>query len=260
MRKAVSIGIIGSGNVAEGLALAFTAAGIQVQAIVSRNARTGKKLAKSVDAAFIPTMEATNNISIWFVCIPDDALNTFAVTAKKSSATFVHTSGSIPLDLFKGCKAFGVFYPLQSFTKGVRVDFKNIPVCIEASDPSTQKKLLQLARKISGNVRVLNSEERAHLHLAAVFANNFSNACFSMAELLLKEYRLPFNLLSALIKTTADKALHDSPMHVQTGPAKRNDEKILRKHTSMLREHPDMLRIYKEMSAFIRIHTEKKSD
>ncbi len=258
MKKTDSIGIIGSGNVAEGLAVSFHAAGIPVHCIVSRNARTGKKLAKSVDAVFNPTIDTAANISIWFVCIPDDALNAFTASLKKSGATFVHTSGSVPLSIFTGNSSAGVFYPLQSFTKGVKVNFKSIPVCIEASDAATEKKLKQLARKISGNVRVLNSEERAHLHLAAVFANNFSNACFSMAELLLKEYNLPFNLLSALIKTTADKALHDSPMHVQTGPAKRNDEKILRKHKTMLKAHPDLLRIYKEMSVFIGSHAALK--
>ena len=142
----------------------------------------------------------------------------------------------------------GVFYPLQTFSKNKSLLFEGIPLLVEGSSPGVEKSLLELGEKISGNVHLVHSQGRRTLHLAAVFACNFSNYLYSVASDLLKEQGLSFDLLKPLIRETAMKLESQSPAEAQTGPAARGDMNIIARHLEMLSGKPQLEEIYKILS------------
>jgi predicted short-subunit dehydrogenase-like oxidoreductase (DUF2520 family) len=159
------------------------------------------------------------------------------------------------MSVFQGhAKKYGVLYPVQSINKNIETNWNDVPLCIEASDSNTKKILSAIAKQISQKIYHINSEQRKHLHVAAVFANNFSNACFSMAKELLDESHLSFDLIRPLILHTARKVQTNIPLKVQTGPAIRNDSKVLKEHRKLLKEHPELKKVYDVMTKYIQ-HT-----
>jgi predicted short-subunit dehydrogenase-like oxidoreductase (DUF2520 family) len=136
-------------------------------------------------------------------------------------------------------------YPVQTFTKDRQIDFKHIPFCIEGSDAATAKKILTLAKSVSQNVVKLNSHQRLKVHLAAVFANNFTNHLFTISEKILRKEKIPFDILHELIATTAVNVWNDSPSKAQTGPAMRGDKKIIEEHLKMLSGEKEIQELYK---------------
>jgi len=164
----------------------------------------------------------------------------------------VHTSGSLPMDVLKEVSSnFGVFYPLQTFSKSRKADFKSIPICIEANTADNENHLVDLGTSISGNVQHINSEERKILHLAAVFACNFPNYMYTIAEQILARNKLDFNFLKPLIEETAAKVQTIDPHNAQTGPAKRGDKIIMNQHLELLKDSPGFKDIYKLISSEI---------
>lgn len=166
----------------------------------------------------------------------------------------VHTAGSVDINAIAPFfNKFGVFYPMQTFSKGHKmVRYDNIPVFIEGSEDSISKDLEQLALEISDKVSVITSRERALLHLAAVFACNFTNACYSMANDVLKNAGLPFEVLFPLISQTAEKVMQvNNPDEVQTGPAVRKDLEVMKSQLEMLHGNEKLKKIYSIISDYI---------
>jgi predicted short-subunit dehydrogenase-like oxidoreductase (DUF2520 family) len=141
-----------------------------------------------------------------------------------------------------------VFYPVQTFSLKHPVSFKNIPVCIEANNALAQKKITALAKTITKKIHYINSDQRKKIHLAAVFANNFSNHLFAIAEHILKRENISFDLLRPLILETAMKVQNGSPLQMQTGPAKRGDAGVIEEHLKMLSNKKALREIYKLIS------------
>ena len=228
------ITMIGSGNVAWNLALAFERSDQNVQTVYSRNLKNAEALAQKLFAA-----EATDkmdfsqsNSDIFIMALKDDLIE-FAVQAMKfpQNAIVAHTSGSVGLEVLQSIpNPKGVFYPLQTFSKDKPIDLTNVPVCIEAESNETEKKLQKLALSISEHVCIIDSQDRKNLHLAAVFACNFTNHMYHIARHIMEKEGLDFNILKALIKETSQKALKYGPENVQTGPAARNDQQVLSEH------------------------------
>ena len=140
--------------------------------------------------------------------------------------------------LFQDKNRKGVFYPLQSFSKNSEVDFSEIPICIETQNDTDLVLLKQLGNSISNNVLTVSSEKREKIHLSAVIVNNFVNYLYQVANDLLHEQSLSFDLLKPLILETANKIISLSPAEAQTGPAKRNDKKTIEKQLYLLKESP----------------------
>lgn len=251
--KKIRIGLIGSGNMAFCLGKELLLAGYPITEIYSRNKTEGKKLSGLLKSEFHSEInKLQGNADVYFFCLQDDVINIVAEQFPFTDKIIVHTSGSVSIDVLKNnSKQFGVFYPVQSINKNVNVDWKNIPICIEASSASTLKTISEIAKSVSNSVQKINSEQRKRLHLAAVFANNFSNACFSMAKEILDESKLSFELIRPLILNTAMKVQSANPDSVQTGPAKRNDVKVLKEHQKLLNKHPELKKIYKLMTGYI---------
>ncbi len=248
-----SIVVIGSGNVATNLAIAFNNIGVQILQVYSRNTTHAKLLADKVSATYTDNLaDIKLNADLYIISINDDAIENIASSLKLSEKLVVHTSGSINMDVLKDISSnYGVFYPLQTFSKDTLIELIDVPFCIEANTIEAEAVLTNLAGTVSKDVRIINSDERKIIHLAAVFACNFSNYMYLIAESLLKEHTISFDILKPLILHTANKMNTLSPMLTQTGPAKRNDLKLIEKHISLLKETPDYLEIYKTISKSI---------
>ena len=155
------------------------------------------------------------------------------------------------MEVFKPyAKRYGVFYPLQTFSKQRIVDFSRIPIFIEACDGENLSILENLGLSISSDVRVLSSEKRRNIHLAAVFACNFTNHIYALAANILEDADIPFDVLLPLIDETVSKVHHIPPREAQTGPAVRYDENVINKHLNMLSD-PMMNEIYRLLSQSI---------
>ena len=160
------------------------------------------------------------------------------------------------MDVFKNKKKHGVIYPLQSINKESKIDFQNIPICVESNNTILEKEIVLLVEKISNHIYIFNAKKRQKLHLAAVIASNFSNYCYFIAKDILKTEKLDFNLLNPLIQYTAKKNLNKNPKKNQTGPAKRGDLKTLQKHLKLI-NNKNYKKIYKLLSESILKEYEK---
>lgn len=246
---------IGAGNLASNLAKAFFDQQIKIAQIYSRTEDSARTLAEIVEADYTTTIEnIITDADIYIVALKDDALTELMprIIAGKENALMAHTSGSLPISIWPdSVKRKGVLYPLQTFSKQRKVDFRNIPVFVESNNASDNALLKELAGRVTDKVCELSSEKRRQLHLAAVFANNFTNHMYALAEKLLKQSDLPFDYILPLIEETEKKVHLLSPKEAQTGPAVRYDEKIINKHLELLSNEPEMQDIYQLISKSI---------
>jgi predicted short-subunit dehydrogenase-like oxidoreductase (DUF2520 family) len=240
------ITIIGSGNVATHLAAAFKNAGHRIVQVYSRNMQNAALLAYHVGAEPIDDLNQINaETDIFIISVKDDVITSIAKILSKHQKLIVHTSGATDLSsLLAFTSKAGVFYPLQTLSKNKEVDFFTVPLCIEGADEKTAKELEELAQTVSNNVYRVNSDQRKILHLAAVFACNFPNYMYSIAQQLLAKQNMEFDLLRPLILETAQKVQDHLPAEVQTGPAIRNDENTMATHLQMLNDEPELRNLY----------------
>jgi predicted short-subunit dehydrogenase-like oxidoreductase (DUF2520 family) len=247
------VSIIGSGNVASHLAPALDNAGFVVKEVYSRNPKHAEALTEHLYQAEVKaTLDfSTSDSTIFIIATRDDVIQEIArEIILPDEAILVHTSGTEPLSVlqFSASNHVGVLYPLQTFSQGRKLDFKNIPVFIESSDEETGEVLLQLGNAISHSVHKIGSEERKALHVAAVFAANFTNHMLTISSDLLLQNNLEFSWLAPLITETINKSLALGPGNVQTGPARRGDLKVLDSHMEFLQEDEIIGEIYKVIS------------
>ena len=231
------IALIGRGRLAWNLEPALVEAGHEV---VMVNSRTLDGLPLEAD--------------VFIIAVKDDALPEVIsrVAQGREDQLIAHTAGSLPLSLFEGkTKQYGVFYPMQSFSKERRVDFRQIPLFLEASDDASLATLHALAATISDSVYELTTSERKYLHLAAVFACNFANHCYALAADVLSQHGLPFSVMLPLVDETARKVHQLSPREAQTGPAIRHDETVMAMQSQLLADEPLKQQIYELLSMSI---------
>jgi predicted short-subunit dehydrogenase-like oxidoreductase (DUF2520 family) len=251
--KTTQITLIGAGNVATNLGIALQKEGYQISQVYSKTKKSAEALAKKINAKAITDLKLLNDDAIiYIIAVKDDAIEKTAKHLSLKDKIVVHTSGSISLNILKkSSKNFGVFYPLQTFSKEKKVDFKNIPICIEGNNKATSTTLNYFAKSISNNVQSINSEQRKTIHLAAVFACNFSNHLYTIAETILKKNKLSLDLLKPLIEETANKIKNNSPATMQTGPAIRGDKKTMNAHLKLLSNKKEYKQIYTLLSKSI---------
>lgn len=228
-----SVVILGSGNVANHLAQAFIdAQEIELIQIYCRDKEKLNHWSKKID--IIDDLTQLKTADVYIISISDDAIKGFSKTLKIKDSLVVHTSGSVSINGLKGDYEKGVFYPLQTFTKSKKVNFKDIPICIETISKNQLIKLEKIASAISNNVFIIDTEQRKKLHLSAVFANNFVNYLYSISNEICDKNNIPFEILHPLILETASKIKSSNPTEIQTGPAKRNDKKTIQKQLKQL--------------------------
>jgi len=251
----MKIVLLGSGNVATNLAKALKANGEDVIQVYSPNLDHAKSLADLIGAVGINDLtELEQQADLYIISVKDDAIESVAKSLKHVTGLVVHTSGTTDIGILSSqVQHAGVFYPLQTFSKDREVLFENVPLCIEANGEKQFMILKNLAAKMSREVYELNGEKRKVLHLAAVFACNFPNHLYALANKILSRNELDFEIIRPLIAETANKVMSNLPGDVQTGPAIRADESTLNKHLSMLTDMPELQNIYQTLSNSIKL-------
>ncbi len=252
----IKLVLIGTGNVAQQLYRAFTQAGnVEVIQVAGRNKAAlasfqNKNSTSSID-------RVRSDADIYIIAVNDDAIHTVYEQLSVVGKLVAHTSGSVPLKALSDKHRPAVFYPLQTFSHHREISLKEVPICIEATTTEDLDVLKSVASCITDRVIELSSEKRKQVHLAAVFANNFTNHLYHLAHEILAEANLPFDLLYPLIKETTAKLGEMNPYEAQTGPASRNDEGTLTRHRQLLRK-PNHKLLYELLSNSIKEAHAKK--
>lgn len=251
--KELSVLIIGSGNAAAFLCRNLHRSGVKIEGIIARNADRGRLLASEAGTvwknSFVPP-ESENTIII--SAVKDSGAQGLWQKCSFGNNLVLHTAGSLSLaDLVPYARNCGVLYPLQTLSSAKITESAKVPFLIEANSKENLEKLRKLAETLSPAVRVCDSETRQKLHLAAVFANNFSNLCFHIAWELAEKAGLPPEILLPIIEESCAKLHHLSPAEAQTGPAVRWDENVIQKHLELLADMPETAALYRLASAEI---------
>ena len=251
----IKITIIGSGNVAQHLIDAFAKS--NAVEIIQVFSRTQKQISPLLDTSKITNdCNALAEADLYIIAVSDDAIADVSSQLPFENRLVVHTSGSASLTSLDSKNRKGVFYPLQTFTKGKAIDFKTIPFCLEAQLESDYALLEKVASAISYSIHKIDSHQRKALHVAAVFVNNFTNYLYQLGNDICQENHVSFDILKPLILETAEKLLTISPKDAQTGPAKRNDIKTIEAHESC-GSNKNQSTIYKILTHSIQNHGKK---
>lgn len=228
-----SIVILGSGNVASHLIAAFQKSDlILIKQVFARNPLV--TIPNFPQEKIIHSIDQLEVADLYIISVTDTAIVELANQIPFDHAFVVHTSGSMPMTVLPNKHRKGVFYPLQTFTKNKEVDFKEIPICLEAENERDLLLLKTVAEKISSKVYTINSEQRKAMHVAAVFVCNFVNHLYQLGHEVCNEHNIPFEILHPLIAETANKIQYLPPEDAQTGPAKRNDTITINSHLNFL--------------------------
>jgi predicted short-subunit dehydrogenase-like oxidoreductase (DUF2520 family) len=250
-----NITIAGSGRVASHLGKRLVASGLPVHQIISRTELHARALGEAMDVSWTTEWAAIKPDTGWvIIAVRDDAIEAVAqsIAPYLPDILVTHTSGATSSDvLTRHFPHAGIFYPLQSFSPERTPEWPKIPICVDATSETLLEMLEQAARAIGCTAYRVDDAQRAQLHVAAVFANNFSNHCFAVADKILHAHGLPFNMLHPLMEETLAKALHNPPADMQTGPAVRGDMETMRRHLQLLESHPDWQQIYEAISKSI---------
>lgn len=265
MSKKLKIVLLGAGNVGFHLGKKLYAVGLDVEQVYSRKIAKAKRLAKKIKCDAIQKIDdISTDADLYILAVPDSAIEKVAADLSKkipSTKLVVHTSGATPSTVLKSYfKNYGIFYPLQTFSIEREIEFANIPTCVDSNLKKHRTLLEKLGKCISQNVYQINDKERAILHVAAVFVNNFSNNLFSIGEQITSKENLPFDILKPLIKETVEKISQHSPSQMQTGPAKRGDKITIQLHLEYLeKKFPEFIDVYQIITQNINSNFSKKT-
>ena len=247
--------MVGAGRVASHLAPALHAHGVVFVQVYSRTLSIANQLAQRIGAEAVDSIDAIcMDADCYLVSLTDEALLqlTPQLTKGREEALWVHTAGSVPMQLFAGhAHQFGVLYPMQTFSKGVAVDFTQVSLFVEASSPVALQQLKQLASLLTTHIHEADSQQRKSLHVAAVISCNFVNHCYALAQRWLEQQGLPFEAMLPLIDETARKVHQLKPTEAQTGPAIRGDQQVIQSHLKLLASSPQLQQLYRILSESI---------
>jgi len=248
-----NIVIIGAGNMAWHLGHQFIKAGHNIVEVYNRTQIPGQELAEELDADFVDRPEnITRKADVYIIAVSDHGIDDIILSLQMDKQIVAHTSGAVPMTGMERISLnHGIFYPLQTLTKGTEVDFSVVPIFVEGANEKVESVLTELAKTLSKNVQILDSRKRRALHVAAVFANNFTNYLYHISSDILRKEKLDFSLLYPLMQETLAKLKHHAPLDVQTGPAKRGDYRTIGEHLNYLQGHDAYREIYLVLSESI---------
>jgi predicted short-subunit dehydrogenase-like oxidoreductase (DUF2520 family) len=253
---------IGAGNLATRLSLEFKRKGFLIDQVFSRTDSSAKALAAQLNCDYTikPELIHTGTDIIYIVALKDSAVHQVLPHIHLNNNLVVHCSGSLSLaELDKYSENTGVFYPLQTFSKLRHVDFSPIPVFIESGKKANENKLMEIASKITDKVMIIDSHKRLKLHIAAIFACNFVNHFYTLADDILKSHQISFDVLHQLINETAMKVQEIEPAKAQTGPAVRYDTQIISAHLEALQDFPELKELYHNITNSIYLYYKKSN-
>ena len=257
----INISFAGAGRVAMALCQGLSDSGFKIDRIASPSEPGGSLLAGRCNALWSPELIFPDSTKLIIVAVPDHSLKHVLKDIKCNPDTIVvHTAGSYGLDIFPGhLKNRGVFYPLQTFSHDRKISFTDLPFLLEASDDKSLKFLASIATSLGGKIYYAGYESRKMLHLAAVFACNFTNHMLTLGKSISSKAGFDFDILAPLIKETIEKAILTGPENSQTGPAVRHDSNTIEKQLELLSFSPEMQGIYREITRSIMDYYRKVS-
>lgn len=270
----MKIVFLGSGNVATHLSQALNnSVSNEVVQVYSPTAENAKSLAEILSCGYCTGINEVDVNADIYVCSVKDSVQQNVWRALKShfvgsgvnvaDKIVVHTAGALAMDGENGLSEFfpncGVVYPVQSFSKQRAVDLSHTPFLIEAIIPSTLERLRNLVATVSDRCYDATTKQRNALHPAAVFASNFANHMYAIANRLMEKNGLPFEILIPLIQETAQKVTEVHPVAAQTGPAVRGDEVVMSKQEKGLTAdgYETELEIYRLVSKNIQTYRDE---
>ncbi len=262
-----SVVIIGAGNVAFHLCRALIQNTVNVRQIFNRTLVNAEKIGEANNIPYTDKISELIKADLYIIASSDSAIEELSHYIPYDDTLVVHTSGSMSTKALKGNYRKGVLYPLQTFSKIKSLKYDDIPFFVEAEDENDLEALVELSKRVSNSVYKADSEKRLKLHMAAVWANNFSNHLYQIADGICKEADIPFTVLQPLIKETYKKIKDLSPYDAQTGPARRGDEIVIEKHLDLLNHNSANQQLYKLLTESIKrtysndqLQTETKED
>lgn len=259
MSKSLNIVIIGTGNVAYHIAQSFQSQQTinLLQVFNHQNSKEAKSFSKTFACNLVTDYtKIDTKADIYIIAVKDDAV---AEVAKQLSpltlkGLVVHTSGSVDMAVLKNAsKSIGVYYPLQTFYVGAEIDWQTTPLLIEANLGTALKTLQKIAESVSEKVKTVNSIKRLQIHLAAVFACNFTNAMYVAAYDVIENNlsKKDTELLLPIMQHSFQKLQIVHPKKAQTGPAMRNDKLVMNKHLQLLKQDKQLSHVYAVLSDLI---------
>ncbi len=247
------IAILGAGNVAWHLSAALENAGHEITEVYSRNLAHARRITGRLYAT-----EATDELDfseskarVFIIAVADQAIADVAdAVILPENSILVHTSGSMPLEILEYSSASytGIFYPLQTFSKSRDLDFADVSILLESEDQETLKILKKLASSVTSPYYTVKSKDRKAVHVAAVFASNFTNHLIGIAEEIMNRQGLDMEMLKPLIIEQISKCLQIGARAAQTGPAIREDFSTLEEHHQFLIYNEQLAEIYRLIS------------
>lgn len=228
-----SVVLIGSGNVAYHFARMFYENNITLSQICGRNHKAVQEISNQFKIEYCTDIQQVQKADLYIICVSDDYIREISMQIPYKDALVTHTAGSISINEISA-KRKGVLYPLQTFSKSRILKYNQIPFFIEASNQNDEKILKNICHKISNNVHTLSSEQRTKLHLAAIWVNNYTNFNNIIAQEILNEVNISLDVMKPLCNETFEKLQTENPIQTQTGPAKRNDISIFKKHKALI--------------------------
>ncbi len=230
--------VIGAGNVAWSLAPAIAEAkGYHLSQIYARNISRASLLATTIkyNVDITEDISSISKADIYIISLKDDAIGEIVDKLPRHEALWLHTSGGVPIDALAPLPGRrGVLYPLQTFSRGRKLPFSNIPVFIEGDTLEALEEIKSLASSLSGNVTFADSDMRRKMHIAAVFACNFTNHLWAVATELLQDDGMNFEMMKPLLVETINKAFETGAYDGQTGPARRGDTEVITGHINSI--------------------------
>jgi predicted short-subunit dehydrogenase-like oxidoreductase (DUF2520 family) len=244
------IAILGAGNVGYQLTWHLNNGGHQIVQVYSRHLPAAKWVGNLMDIPFTSDInELTTDADVYFIAVNDDSVPEVAKQLHLGDKVVAHTSGAVPMSILEGVSTnYGIFYPLQTLSRNISVDFSLIPICLNGVNDHTREILKDVATALTRKVVIVDDEKRLAIHVAAVIANNFTNHLFSISQIILERNGLSFEILKPLINETVRKIQNHEPLNVQTGPAIRKDEETIRRHLRFLEGDQRFNEIYRLMS------------
>lgn len=244
--------VIGTGNTAWYFATALHQAGHTCTGIYGRNATAAGILAQAVNGGVYDTVTDIEESDCCIIAISDSAVAEVAEKLAFKTTTLLHTAGSLPMELLaQSAVHYGVLWPIYSIVKTNLPGHRNVPMVWESSDEYAADHIITLSKSISDNTTNLTGTQRLNLHMAAVLGNNFTNHLFAICEQICKAQGISFDTLYPIIQQTAERIKEHSPKDLQTGPAKRGDISVMKKHVDLLSAKPEWQEVYKALSQSI---------
>ena len=251
--------MIGTGNVAHYIAESFQSKkNINLPQVFNhRNSKEASQFSKYFKCDLITDYKLIHQkADVYIIAVKDDAIAEVVkhLMPLKLKGLIVHTSGSVEMKVLKNVSSsIGVYYPLQTFYKGASIDWKTTPLLMEANTKSALNKLKRLAASVSNKTKVVDSKSRLQIHLAAVFACNFTNAMYVSAFEVIENNlsKKDTELLLPIMQQSFQKLQTIHPKKAQTGPAMRNDKLVMKKHLQLLKHDKQLSHVYAVLSDLI---------